>query len=217
MGFTLIELLVVVAIIAILAALLLPSLRAARQRAKSISCMNNLRQIGLGFSLYAHENNDYYAFNDWDASPTEAYPVKLMPYLQGPWAAFWSAYLDKKDYPIFTCPAWGEGECSFEAPRKPNRDYAANWFLTSRDAGSSLVPVKTNYRDDNTDLRYVYLVGDGGYRTGMNKVAGAALQAITAGGYTNSLNWGGFKIQPRHFGGANLLFRDGSVKWVIRP
>ena len=56
--FTLIELLVVVAVIAILAAMLLPSLSKARDRARSTICMNNMKQFGMGFMFYAEEFND---------------------------------------------------------------------------------------------------------------------------------------------------------------
>ncbi|HEY1788760.1 MAG TPA: prepilin-type N-terminal cleavage/methylation domain-containing protein [Verrucomicrobiae bacterium] len=57
-GFTLIELLIVIAIIAILAAVLLPVLSAAKEKAIRIQCLGNLRQIGLGAVLYAGENQD---------------------------------------------------------------------------------------------------------------------------------------------------------------
>ncbi len=56
-GFTLIELLVVVAIISVLVALLLPALAQARDKAKRLTCANNLRQQGTAFAMYADEEN----------------------------------------------------------------------------------------------------------------------------------------------------------------
>lgn len=59
-GFTLVALLVIVAVIAILAAMLLPALASAKRKSSYIGCVNNLKQCGLAFKLWEGDNNDKY-------------------------------------------------------------------------------------------------------------------------------------------------------------
>ncbi len=68
-GFTLVELLVVIAVIAILAALVLPAFNRGKEAARSASCLNNLHQIGIGLQLYVSDNgNRLPTLFDWSSS-----------------------------------------------------------------------------------------------------------------------------------------------------
>jgi prepilin-type N-terminal cleavage/methylation domain-containing protein/prepilin-type processing-associated H-X9-DG protein len=80
-GFTLIELLVVVAIIALLIAILLPSLGKARDRAKTSVCASNLRQIGISFRLYADAENNGKTYTSNTSLPGTFWFYVAQPYL----------------------------------------------------------------------------------------------------------------------------------------
>jgi prepilin-type N-terminal cleavage/methylation domain-containing protein len=102
-AFTLIELLVVIAIIAILAAILFPVFAQARERARQISCVSNMKQLGLAVMMYAQDYDETYPLTaNYGVAPDPTiWPEALQPYI--------------KNQGVFNCPsASGAG-------------YAVNW------------------------------------------------------------------------------------------
>lgn len=119
-GFTLIEVMVVVAVIAILMAILLPTLHRTRENARATTCQSNLRQLGQAFQMYAGDYDGVWPcpggllgdLNYWHQSNGAG----LEPYLR-------NAGMGLKS--VWVCPSWGGGwECQF-----PPRTYAMNTAL----------------------------------------------------------------------------------------
>lgn len=138
-GFTLIELLVVVAVIALLAALLLPTLGQAKESARRIQCTGNLKQLNLAWLLYSQDNRDRLVPNGTDVG-TRATPLWVAGNThQGGLGAFTNRVLlvDRRysafapvisDAAVYKCP----GDRGIAVGRHPFvRSYALNSYLNN--------------------------------------------------------------------------------------
>lgn len=105
-GFTLIELLVVIAIIAILAAILFPVFAKARENARKISCLSNLKQIGIGLVQYGQDYDGYMPGSQQNVTGgTISWPTIMQPYI--------------KNEQVFVCPSGEKGLTSSDAVTPP--------------------------------------------------------------------------------------------------
>jgi prepilin-type N-terminal cleavage/methylation domain-containing protein len=107
-GFTLIELLVVIGIIAVLIAMILPSLNAARAQARTLRCQSNLHQLGVGLLLYAGDNKGYFPPNTTSPSPGQSWrdTDRIGRYINIPTVL-------SPDATIFACPDDDQGGVSY--------------------------------------------------------------------------------------------------------
>src|ERR1044071_5421309 len=130
-AFTLIELLVVIAIISILAAMLLPTLSMAKEKARSITCLSNMKQIGTAFHIYSDDHNDSLVPVEYNvrngASAQEGWPTILTrtKYVSAvPSAAF---YTVARDNSVFRCPSGLPSVYKFNPTSRDDPEGAKAW------------------------------------------------------------------------------------------
>src|SRR5476649_1192803 len=105
-GFTLIELLVVIAIIAILAAILFPVFAQAREKARSTTCLSNLKQLGAATQMYVQDYDERLFFRASAANPSVSRSGAIVPAASQPPVLWWNAVQPyTKNTRILVCPS----------------------------------------------------------------------------------------------------------------
>jgi prepilin-type N-terminal cleavage/methylation domain-containing protein/prepilin-type processing-associated H-X9-DG protein len=228
-AFTLIELLVVIAIIAILAAMLLPALAAAKRKAQKISCVNNLKQVGLSFRLWEGDNGDKYPMAvpasqggaaDYTAkgasgtlTPTGAATLTAFPSV-GYTANFLVMSNQLSTGKILICPS---DSLSGAAYASATHTYATNWAVAAVSGGFNYDSVSYFVNGDATE-NDPQMVMSGDCNIGLGTTASSApgnprftTATLYPGGNPTTWAWTSTDL---HQGSGNLQMADGSVQSV---
>jgi len=206
-GFTLIELLVVIAIIAILAAILFPVFAQAREKARSTTCLSNMKQLGTATTMYIQDYDGAYPLAWYGDAPAYGFDCALLPYV--------------KNLGVFDCPSnkttprWWRGYANFGIPQ-PNPkgssgipgDYAMNGDLTAR-SGSGATPRLGLTEATVQNPASTILM------TEIWDTRGKAKDGPEHEIFTNSKGDVCARIPfDIHQGGSNYNFCDGHAKWL---
>ncbi|MCH8511973.1 MAG: DUF1559 domain-containing protein [Kiritimatiellae bacterium] len=214
-GFTLIEMLVVIAIIALLAAIIVPSIHRALESAKSTQCASNLRQVGIAMTGYALENNGFLPpAGSWGGQTAPTWYNTISPYLG-------KEIEDIRDDEIAAitraCPSWQGRRDLNERARLTKPGFGMNMHPR---AGSSLNPNPNTAGPVLNGFRIIGLGDlDAPSRTILLGDSADWHLALSGGNWVNGNWWtdsnvpgGYYSGHPdRHRGRANYLMADSSV------